>query len=606
MPTVASLAVEVTSDTKDAQSGLSGILQTMLGFVGGQAVIGAVTTAFGFLKGQIMDVASATNEQDAAAAQLNSVLKSTKDISGLTYGSLTKLAEGISSVTDYSKPMIEQSEKVLLTFTNIGKNVFPQAEQAAVDLASRMGIDLASASMLVGKALNDPVKGMAALRREGVDLSVTQQDQVKHFMAIGDVADAQKIILGELNKEMGGAGVAAASTFGGQVQLLQNKLQDLYATFGDDVEPILGKFIGQVLPLVQNIGQAVAQIFDLGGAFKAMSDPTQIAANAASLVSQGLANILAVVKQVSVGIEDGTGKFGGLRDALVAVAAFLFQQVIPAMQQLATFATSDLLPALASVGGFLASTVLPILGTLANVFITDVLPAAEKVAHALLTELLPPLEKILSQVLPVLNPILQIMGWILGNVIGPALELVILGISKLLELISSSITIVESFVNQGLAGIRVELTNDSTIIKAVVNDFKDMLDVIGKVVNVLGGLKNAVGSALSGAGGGLGGLLQNIPHFATGGVVTSPTIAYIGEDEPEIVVPLSQLTGGSGSGASGGAPAGMSLMPGLAASGSVNGQPVQVSLYLNNQMVGMAILPVLTPLIRNALGTRSI
>src|SRR5205814_565610 len=39
----------------------------------------------------------------------------------------------------------------------------------------------------------------------------------------------------------------------------------------------------------------------------------------------------------------------------------------------------------------------------------------------------------------------------------------------------------------------------------------------------------------------------NIPRLATGGVVTSPTLALIGEAGPEAVIPLSQFNGAGGS-----------------------------------------------------------
>jgi hypothetical protein len=37
-----------------------------------------------------------------------------------------------------------------------------------------------------------------------------------------------------------------------------------------------------------------------------------------------------------------------------------------------------------------------------------------------------------------------------------------------------------------------------------------------------------------------------IPGFAKGGVVTSPTLAMVGEDEPEAIIPFSKMTGGGG------------------------------------------------------------
>jgi hypothetical protein len=72
---------------------------------------------------------------------------------------------------------IKSSENLLLTFTNIrnetGKNndIFNQATKATLDMSTALGNDLKGSSILVGKALNDPIKGMTALRRVGVSFT---------------------------------------------------------------------------------------------------------------------------------------------------------------------------------------------------------------------------------------------------------------------------------------------------------------------------------------------------------------------------------------------------------------------------------------------------
>mgnify|MGYP001566780233 CR=1 FL=1 len=46
--------------------------------------------------------------------------------------------------------------------------------------------------------------------------------------------------------------------------------------------------------------------------------------------------------------------------------------------------------------------------------------------------------------------------------------------------------------------------------------------------------------------------ISKIPHLAKGGIVNSPTLAMIGEDGPEAVVPLSQRNNPGGAGMGGG------------------------------------------------------
>ena len=59
---------------------------------------------------------------------------------------------------------------------------------------------MTNAAVLVGKALNDPKKGLTALRRVGVQFTDAQEDQIKALVKSGKTMDAQKIILRELAK----------------------------------------------------------------------------------------------------------------------------------------------------------------------------------------------------------------------------------------------------------------------------------------------------------------------------------------------------------------------------------------------------------------------
>lgn len=98
----------------------------------------------------------------------------------------------------------------LLTSGNVAGPVFDRAQKAILDLSARLGGDLQSATLMVGKALNDPVKGLSALRRTGIQFTKQQEDQIKAMAAVGDTAGAHAIMLAELKKQFGGAAQAAA------------------------------------------------------------------------------------------------------------------------------------------------------------------------------------------------------------------------------------------------------------------------------------------------------------------------------------------------------------------------------------------------------------
>ena len=85
----------------------------------------------------------------------------------------------------------------------------------SVDLAQAMGGAPKDAAIQLGKALNDPIKGISALTRIGVTFTDEQKAQIKTMQEAGDMAGAQGVILAELNKEFGGSAQAAADADGG-------------------------------------------------------------------------------------------------------------------------------------------------------------------------------------------------------------------------------------------------------------------------------------------------------------------------------------------------------------------------------------------------------
>ncbi len=144
------------------------------------------------------------------------VIKTTGGAAHVTAGHVASLAENLSNLTGIDDETVQAGENLLLTFTNVrnevgeGNNVFDRATSAALDMATALGRDANQSAMMLGKALNDPVRGMNALRRSGVSFTEEQRDHVEAMVEAGDVLGGQKIILDEVGKEFGGAAAAAA------------------------------------------------------------------------------------------------------------------------------------------------------------------------------------------------------------------------------------------------------------------------------------------------------------------------------------------------------------------------------------------------------------
>lgn len=185
-----------------------------------------------------------------SSIQLDAVLKSTNGAAGLTREGLEALATSLSRVTAVDDDVILKNEALMLTFTQVGKEIFPEAIQAAINLSSVMGQDLQSSIVQIGKALNDPVAGMTALKKVGVSFTADQKDMIKELVASGDAMGAQKLILAELATEFGGAAAAQAKGLTGQLSSMKNEVQNLEEAIGGALVPALSGLATAVLPIV--------------------------------------------------------------------------------------------------------------------------------------------------------------------------------------------------------------------------------------------------------------------------------------------------------------------------------------------------------------------
>lgn len=172
-------------------------------------------------------VIDATIRQENAMRQLQARLESTNGVVGLSQKQIEDFAGSLQKLTTFGDEAIIEMQNLLLTFTNIRGGVFEDTTRAVLDMSVAMDQDLKTSALALGKALNDPVKGITALTRVGVSFTDTQKGLIKSLVETGQVAEAQRIILRELETEFGGAAVAAADTFGGALDQLRNAFGNL-------------------------------------------------------------------------------------------------------------------------------------------------------------------------------------------------------------------------------------------------------------------------------------------------------------------------------------------------------------------------------------------
>ncbi len=243
---VKSKLASMSSTVKETQGGFKSALSGALSFAAGLGIFNLASQAVGFLKDQFVGSIQAAETHQTVMSQTTQAIKSTGDASKMTVVALSNLADSLSRVTTFSDDTVQSGENLLLTFTGIGKDVFPAATKTMLDLSQAMGQDVKSSAIQLGKALNDPLTGMTALTRVGVTFDDGEKKAIKTMMAHNDVVGAQNVMLKELQKEFGGSAEAAGKTFAGQMQILTNTMDDFKQKVGTAILPLLSQFIGWV------------------------------------------------------------------------------------------------------------------------------------------------------------------------------------------------------------------------------------------------------------------------------------------------------------------------------------------------------------------------
>ena len=202
----------------------------------------------------------AAEEAGVADRRLENVAKS-MGLFGSQTGAVTDrlkaFADQTMKATAIDDEIIKSTQAKLLTFKNLAKTA--DETGGAMDRATLAAIDLAAAGFgsaetnatQLGKALQDPIKGITALARAGVTFTAQEKEKIKTLVESGKMLEAQDMILSAIETQVGGTAEATATG-----------TAKMNVAFGEMSEAI-GK---SLLPLFQQMVPLVTGFFDWIGA----------------------------------------------------------------------------------------------------------------------------------------------------------------------------------------------------------------------------------------------------------------------------------------------------------------------------------------------------
>ena len=284
-------------------------------------------------------LATAAYDAQKVLAQTEAIIKATGGAAGVTAKQVSDMSTKLSMQIGVDDELIQSTANLLLTFkqvqnqVGVNNNIFDQAVILAQDLGNVFG-SADAAAMQLGKALADPEKGITALRRAGINFTDAQKEQIKTLVQSGDLLGAQKLILAEVESQVGGTAAATATGF----DIMRVALENVSERFGELLLPYIEKFANYVtntvVPYMNNLADVIGEDGVSGGIKLLATDLVTATTNmgtfgnvvlglTSAFVALRLIAIAATIAQTAFGVSLMTNPIGLIVAAVIALGVAL-------------------------------------------------------------------------------------------------------------------------------------------------------------------------------------------------------------------------------------------------------------------------------------------
>lgn len=304
------------------KDGLAGSKDALTAFTKKAAL--PATLALGGLAAAATRAAKAAENEVISNERLNAVLTS------MGYPEATARAKEYASQLEkelaVADEVVKATQAKLATFANLTATInetggaFDRATVAAFDLAAAGFGSAETNAIQLGKALQDPIKGITALARSGVTFTAQEKEKIRTLVESNKTLEAQDLILKAIEVQVGGTAKATVSDF----QRMKIALDNTFESIGMLLLPVLEKLAG-MLEGVQRFAQRYPALFIAIGTAMGIAAGGILAANVAlkawraiSLITTGINFALATsftAVQVATGV--------GIATAIAGTAVFL-------------------------------------------------------------------------------------------------------------------------------------------------------------------------------------------------------------------------------------------------------------------------------------------
>ena len=343
------LKLEVLAETKQFVKGMDSANKqtesfgTKLAEFGKKAALalaaaGVAAIAFAAKAIKIGEGAATAN---ARIAQINESMGLFGDSTNEVTNRLVAYAEATARATGIDTNSIKITQAKLLTFKQLAASAgevggeFDRATQAAINLAAAGFGSAETNAVQLGKALQDPIKGLTALARSGVTFTEVEKERIKALVESNKVSEAQILILEAIETQVGGTALATANASDrirvGFTQVQERIGMALLPAFEKLTSFLLDKlfpaFEQKVLPIVRSLTEFIE---------------TKLVPILQQYLVPILNNLRSAFTSVSESVKTNEGAIGSLVTMFVTIFEFANKYLVPIIKYQLTQAISGL------------------------------------------------------------------------------------------------------------------------------------------------------------------------------------------------------------------------------------------------------------------------
>lgn len=549
----------VDKGVKEAQGAFGGLSKS-LGKLGGTiAAAFSVTAITSFVSSSIQGAEAAA----IASRRLGQVAES-MGIFGEQTAAVTKRLSDYAEANEFNlavdADVIKATQAKLLTFKELALTAdsaggaFDRATQAAVDLAAAGFGQAESNAVQLGKALNDPIKGITALTRSGITFTAAEKEKIKTLTESGQVLEAQNMILEAIETQVGGTAEATASA-SERIKLAFNAVKD---GVGEALLPAFEELSKAIVPIAQEVAP------ELNKAFVGLAPVFSTIAELIPLLVRAVLPIIPIFTSLVKLVADLAVQVFPILIAILEAAMSVLSAILPILGKFLEDLIEPLIPAVMT----LVEAFMPLIEGLLPIFVellNTLLPVITQLLLDVILPLAPAFVTLVQAILPLLTTILPPLVEILNTLLIPALQfagaVMVALVDTGINFLKSGLTTLSDFMTPFAKAFTDVWRNISSTVKGIINGIlgfiqgmvNGVIDGVNAVIRAINSIRVDIPSWIPMFGGQSFGFnlpqlgRVNIPRLAEGGIVMPQpggVLANLAEaGKPEAVIPLDRLGG---------------------------------------------------------------